>query len=371
MGWASKLVFGSTVWAMAAMVSPSNAEACGPPAPEQFDPCETLWVYIPAPTFPVGLESQLRVRNDYIDEQGWHSGPSEDVLDLPEPFVIERRTDAGFEDVAFELVDEPDLVGGARHIALEDPQAGDYRVVWSASTCSFEPEAEDGSGRVVSEFSMTPETDHPGALGSLDVRWEVEDVVFHLGESGDCTPIESEATVGTAYIELPFSDAWLPWADSVSIAVYLDGELERGFAQVPTEQALAGTFTTSVQTLCATDDPELDNLFSFGPNSGSHTIELVARVGDFEPVFSDPVEYTVDCGSGPGQTPGEDGDDTDDNDDNDGNDDTDDAGGGGLDDDQSETDDPSLGSGCSVGGPPRTLGWILLIVLAGLRRRRR
>ena len=335
-----------------------------------MDPCETLWVYTPAPTFPVALESDLRVRNDYLNEYGWHSGPSEDVLDLPEPIVIQRRTDTGFEAVAFELVEEPDLVDGARHIALEDPQAGDYRVIWPASTCAFEPEAEDGSGRIVGEFSMTPEVEHPGDLGSIDVRWDVEEVVFHLGEGGDCTPIESEALVGTAYIDLPFPDAWLPWADSASVALYLDGELERGFAQVPTEQALAGMFSTSLQTLCATDDPELDGMFSFGPTAGTHTVELVARVGDFDPVFSAPAEYTVDCGEvGPGQMPGEDdggGDEGDGGDGDDGGGAGEGGGGGGLDDDSGGSD----ASGCSVGGQAPAPGWALLAVLLVARRRR-
>jgi|GEM_PF-2154432 len=350
---------GSVAALLAALVivCPRAAEACSPPLPESIEPCETLRLYTPAPAFPLQLTSALRIRNDYINEYGVHSGPSEDVLNLPEPFVLERQGDDGWQPVEYTLATEENLVLGARRIDLIEREPGQYRLSWPLSTCG-EPDTDSGTGALVGEFEVTPEVPYPAQLGPIDVDYAIEEVTLHLGEAGDCTPIEANATLGRVTIELAIPEAWAPWIDAASIAVYVDGELEHGFAQVPTADALALRYTRTMDTVCASDDPSV----SGGLPEGTYTVELVARIDGLSEVFSDPAEVTIDCAGL--EPPGGDGDSMGGDDGAGGGHDGPDPGIGGIDDDRSGREP------CAIGRPGTASGAVLaMLVLVGRRRR--
>lgn len=279
------------VLASVAVVFPQPVEACTRAPVVLGEPCETLNIHTPAPAFPAPLLSALRISNEYISKYGGVTlGSREDVLDLPEPFVVERLTEQGWQPVQYTLVDDENLFPGTRRIDLAEREPGSYRVFWPLSTCG-EPKI-DGGGALIGEFEVTPEVPYPAeVLGTIDVGFAFEEVTVHLGEGGNCQPIEANATIGRTTITLEFSDDWLPWADAASIALYVDGQLKHGFADVPTNAVLSKSYARIVDTVCASDHPS----YSGGLSEGTYSIQLVARVDDQDEVFSESAKVTIDC----------------------------------------------------------------------------
>ncbi|MCA9711650.1 MAG: hypothetical protein KDK70_37790, partial [Myxococcales bacterium] len=252
------------------------AEACSPEPPQMdTEPCETLWFHVAGARMPANATASLRVRNDYVNEYGGHRGPDVDELDLPEPFVIERDVGSGFQPVEYTLVDEPDLVTGVRHVELADPQPGDYRVAWPSSTCG-EPEVDTGAGALIAEWTLTPAVELPTALGRVTGSFSEFEQEFDLGIGGDCTPEVGYATIGRTELTLEISEAFAPWFDASTVGMVLDGEQDRGFAQVSPSTAEMGQWSAVLDILCSTDDPAL--LDRGWDPEGTHTVQFVAKV---------------------------------------------------------------------------------------------
>ena len=287
-----EVAVGVALAACTVALGPRSAEACSPLPPEPVEPCETLEVYVPAAEFPLGLHGAIRVRNESINSDGVHSGPDGDVLDLPEPIVVERRDGSGWQSVAFELEDGPNLVDGARTIALADPRPGEYRVLWPSSTCG-EPQSASGDA-IVGQFTLGQDVPFPDAFGAVDVGWRVDDTTVDLGIGADCSREQTDATIGTTTISWEIPDAWLPWADASSVAMKLDGEIEYGFGDVTTDAVEAGVYTLEMTSLCAGDESRLANRFK-GPTSGTHTVQLVGTAEGQPELESEVAEYEVDC----------------------------------------------------------------------------
>ncbi len=278
--------------------APSRADACSPSEPPPtYEPCETLHLYSPrAEVFPVGQSGALRISTRTVTEFGV-MGPTEDTFELSEPFVVERETADGWEEVPYTLEDQPNLVVGARHIALTDPQPGRHVVSWARSTCG-EPLSESGAGPVIGEFVMSEDVPLPTAAPVLEsVEWiGTRDARFSLGIGGECEPIVGRAVLGETEAVVDLTGEWAPWADGASLSVFLDGEVEQGFGDIGTASAEQGRHVSTIKAMCSTLDPDLLDPEHYAPRSGVHDVQIVVRLTGVEGEWwSDVLDYEALC----------------------------------------------------------------------------
>lgn len=335
---------------LAVWAAPSSARACSQVPPEPQQPCETIHLYQPAAEFPQNLEDRLRVAFAQFDSGGGRNTPPEDRFDELAPLVVQRQVDSAWEDVAFDLVAEEELVSGARHLQLTDPVPGSYRVVWSGSTCA-EPEAEDGSGPVVASFTMTDRVDYPASLAALELDFAVLDQAYETPEDSLCETETVNAVVGRLEVIARLPDDWAPWVSSLTLALEVD-DVSR---PVDGDSAFDGELSAHFDGLCHSDDPRAaDFLNSWRPFAADHRVRLVGYLDDYEALVSDEALFTVPCPSPAAPEVGNDG---------------------GLNPGPELRDDRSHAGACAVVGPSerRSLAPVCLglLLVAGLRRRRR
>lgn len=317
-GW---MTFGGLAGLVIALADASTAAACSQPYPEPSEPCRSLQVIAPAEAFPLNLEGELRVALYTRDEWGSHAPAEDFALDVP--LTVARRTTDGYEDVAYDLVDEPDLVPNARALRLRNPIPGEYVVSWGGESCETTP-SPDGRGMLLRALTITEELPLPDELGvASSAGQELLSQTFSLGIDGTCEPITADAVLARNTIEVKLSDLAQPWAPVMQSALYVDGELFRGFAAASTE---SGVLSMTVDHICETDDPNLRDSRPNRLGEGRHEAYVVTRLGDLAEIQSSTTTFEIDCAGGGG-------------------------GGGGA-------------GGCSLAGAPpdSDLGWLLLTV---------
>jgi len=302
-----------TVAGIGCLVAPhAMADSLPPPT---YEPCESLHMYVPAPSFPAGFVSHVRLSMLTIDENG-AVPPDIDRFEPSEPFRLERETAAGWEEVPYTLADRAGLVTGARELVLEDPRPGRYVASWSPSTCG-EPLAPSGAGPMIGEFTLTEDVPFPtGAPVLTRVEWAgVEEREYETVDGRDETTVY-QAVVGETALEFELPADWEPWLSVTTVGAYLGGDLAgRVYPSEPGSKVYEGI----IDTLCAADDPEaLSSRWSFdGPPTGEHVVHVTASVDRYVSVSSEGRSYEAQCpaidgadgadGAGEGGEAGEDG----------------------------------------------------------------
>ena len=275
----------------ALLLAPRPARACGPTAPPPSEPaCELVQLYIPADQFPRQLEGGIRIGT--FDKQDGALLP-QSTFDPNVQIFVHRVTAAGYEAVAFQLVQQAGLVPNALHLQLADPVAGQYIVSSPQMTCAADP-SPTGTGLLVGSFELQPDAPLPTSLGQL--RWAGEQTMEQtssVGPDGACQYTDVTTQVTHSKLELRLAADALPWANVLEASIYVDGALYRGSSPLGSEQGVA---TVDLTRICSSSDPSL--VATEAGFDGMHTVKLVGRIEGLAVLDSTETTFSLGCDDG-------------------------------------------------------------------------
>ncbi len=278
------------VFSIAALIALArSAGACSLPYEPPEPACTRITLVSPGTIFPQNLANELRVVAMAFN------GFAYSGIDFPQdaPLHVSRETASGWVDVPFTLTEEPHLVANARALHLASADPGRYVASWEGALCA-QAASPDGRGTLIGELTLTEERPLPTSLGQPAARpREVVPRTFDLGIDADCSSITARATVARTPFELSLPEDVKPWAATLSVAIYIDGEIYRGFAQPDPRVADTGVIDGAIERIC-TADAALDRQPK-GPSEGEHELKLAARIGDLATIESAPTTLRISC----------------------------------------------------------------------------
>lgn len=256
-----------------------NATACTPSSAMKgnYDrACRKMRVHTPGRSFPLNLHDQIRLST----ARDGFAMMADDEFSGPAPSVY-RREGHRWVEVEFELEGS----GTSRTLKLDDPTPGTYSVVWKHETCA--PTTESG------RFTITPKVSWPDAIGTLKVtRSAVVDERVRRGTGAACEPIWANEVAHEVDLELTLAPALRPWAESIDVAVEVDGKIVVGYSGIHPDDLEEGVARRELRQICSNDD---GGKFRRKLRNGDHEVRLLTRVADQAPVRSEPVEITIAC----------------------------------------------------------------------------